>query len=198
MECAGMRWCHASKFSAVHPSINVSGGVFIICYAAGLTVVLHHELSLRLGPRASPDGSKLRLHVPARKLVACRTRELHQSLLLKLGRAGAAAAAAAEAGSPAGGRAHFIAARRASKLDLVRTPRCFSCYQTSSLVSATWAGKQCPPRQMLQGLTDWLNKLRWLACYVWMAQQTGLWHADKLQMGKMLSGCIPCRATCTS
>ena len=58
--------------------------------------------------------------MPARKLVACRTRELHQSLLLKLGRASAAAAAAAEAGTPVGGSAHFIAPRQTLPLDLVR------------------------------------------------------------------------------
>jgi hypothetical protein len=85
-------------------------------------VVLHHELSLRLGWPSAAGGGKLRLHVPARKLVACRTRELHQSLLLKLGRAGAAAAAASEAGTPVGGSAHFIAPRQALPLDLVRSP----------------------------------------------------------------------------
>ncbi len=50
---------------------------------AGLTVLLHHELTVRVG--LFTKTKKVLLHVPARKIVRCRTRELHQSLLVKLG-----------------------------------------------------------------------------------------------------------------
>lgn len=50
--------------------------------AAGLLVLLHHELTIQtLLP------FKALLHVPVRKRVQCRTRDLHQSLLVKLNRA---------------------------------------------------------------------------------------------------------------
>ena len=48
-----------------------------------MTVLLHHELTVRVG--LFTKKKKVLLHMPARKIVRCRTRELHQSLLLKLG-----------------------------------------------------------------------------------------------------------------
>lgn len=50
----------------------------------GLVVLLHHQLTLRLG--ASPQSAHT-LHVPVRKRVECRTRDLHQSLVVKLSQA---------------------------------------------------------------------------------------------------------------
>lgn len=50
---------------------------------AGLAVLLHHELTVPCG--FFKKDKKMLLHMPARKIVRCRTRELHQSLLVKLG-----------------------------------------------------------------------------------------------------------------
>ncbi len=50
---------------------------------AGLTVHLHHTQTLHVQARARQVNIKL----PARKHVECRSRDLHQSLLVKLSRA---------------------------------------------------------------------------------------------------------------
>lgn len=69
----------------------------LIGYAVvtGLAALLHCELAVdvRLPGAAAPLTT---LHVPVRKRVECRTRDLHQSLLVKLARA------AARAGGDAG------------------------------------------------------------------------------------------------
>lgn len=53
--------------------------------AAGLNVHLHHNYSVHLhAPRTRYEYD---LQVPLRKMVDCRTRDLHQSLLVKLNRA---------------------------------------------------------------------------------------------------------------
>lgn len=53
--------------------------------AAGLNVHLHHNYSVHLhAPRTQYEYD---LQVPLRKMVDCRTRDLHQSLLVKLNRA---------------------------------------------------------------------------------------------------------------
>ena len=49
---------------------------------AGLLVLLHHELTMK-----APLPWRVQVHVPVRKRVQCRTRDLHQSLLVKLNRA---------------------------------------------------------------------------------------------------------------
>ena len=54
-----------------------------LCVPAGLAVLLHHELTVPCG--FFKKDKKILLHMPARKIVRCRTRELHQSLLVKLG-----------------------------------------------------------------------------------------------------------------
>ena len=56
---------------------------FTVC--AGSNVVLHHELTVPVG-RLHHSG-KLKVHVPVRKIVHCRTHDLQQSLMCKLGRA---------------------------------------------------------------------------------------------------------------
>lgn len=43
-------------------------------------MLLHHQLSMRVGAKRS-------VHVPVRKRVECRSRDLHQSLIVKLSRA---------------------------------------------------------------------------------------------------------------
>ncbi len=48
-------------------------------------MVLHHELTVPVG-RLHHSG-KLKVHIPVRKVVHCRTHELQQSLMCKLGRA---------------------------------------------------------------------------------------------------------------
>ena len=48
-------------------------------------MVLHHELTVPVG-RLHHSG-KLKVHVPVRKIVHCRTHDLQQSLMCKLGRA---------------------------------------------------------------------------------------------------------------
>ncbi|KAK9809768.1 hypothetical protein WJX73_004442 [Symbiochloris irregularis] len=52
--------------------------------ASGLVVLLHHQLTLQLGASQHFAPS---LTVPVRKRVECRTRDLHQSLVVKLSRA---------------------------------------------------------------------------------------------------------------
>ena len=53
--------------------------------AAGLNVHLHHNMTVHLtAPRTQYAYD---LQVPLRKMVECRTRDLHQSLLVKLNRA---------------------------------------------------------------------------------------------------------------
>lgn len=47
--------------------------------------MLHHELTVPVG-RLHHSG-KLKVHVPVRKIVHCRTHDLQQSLMCKLGRA---------------------------------------------------------------------------------------------------------------
>lgn len=51
-------------------------------FCAGLLVLLHHELTMK-----APLPWRVQVHVPVRKRVQCRTRDLHQSLLVKLNRA---------------------------------------------------------------------------------------------------------------
>lgn len=46
-------------------------------------MLLHHELTVQVG--AFSNNKKVQTHMPARKIVRCSTRELHQSLLVKLG-----------------------------------------------------------------------------------------------------------------
>ena len=48
-------------------------------------MVLHHELTIPVG-RLHRSG-KLKVHMPVRKIVHCRTHDLQQSLMCKLGRA---------------------------------------------------------------------------------------------------------------
>ena len=48
-------------------------------------MVLHHELTVPVG-RLHHSG-KLKVHMPVRKIVHCRTHDLQQSLMCKLGRA---------------------------------------------------------------------------------------------------------------
>lgn len=50
-------------------------------FCAGLLVLLHHELTMN-----APLPWRVQVHVPVRKRVQCRTRDLHQSLLVKLNR----------------------------------------------------------------------------------------------------------------
>lgn len=52
---------------------------------SGSAVVLHHELTLPVGRLRS--SRKVNVHAPVRKIVHCRTHDLQQSLLAKLGRA---------------------------------------------------------------------------------------------------------------
>lgn len=68
-----------SKYSKVRQTVKSK---ICLCHT-GLTVLLHHELTVRVG--LFRKEKKVLLHVPARKIVRCRTRELHQSLLVKLG-----------------------------------------------------------------------------------------------------------------
>lgn len=51
-------------------------------FLAGLLVLLHHDLTVH-----SPLPGKGLVHFPVRKRVRCRTRDLHQSLLVKLNHA---------------------------------------------------------------------------------------------------------------
>ena len=56
-----------------------------LLYVAGLNVHLHHNYSVHLhAPRTQYEYD---LQIPLRKMVDCRTRDLHQSLLAKLNRA---------------------------------------------------------------------------------------------------------------
>lgn len=56
----------------------------LVCLA-GLNVHLHHNYSVHLhAPRTQYEYD---LQIPLRKMVDCRTRDLHQSLLVKLNRA---------------------------------------------------------------------------------------------------------------
>ena len=56
----------------------------LLC-VAGLNVHLHHNYSVHLhAPRTQYEYD---LQIPLRKMVDCRTRDLHQSLLVKLNRA---------------------------------------------------------------------------------------------------------------
>ena len=56
-----------------------------LLYVAGLNVHLHHNYSVHL--RAPRTQYEYDLQIPLRKMVDCRTRDLHQSLLVKLNRA---------------------------------------------------------------------------------------------------------------
>ena len=59
--------------------------VKVLLYPAGLNVHLHHNYSVHLhAPRTQYEYD---LQIPLRKMVDCRTRDLHQSLLVKLNRA---------------------------------------------------------------------------------------------------------------
>ena len=60
-------------------------GLEALLYVAGLNVHLHHNYSVHLhAPRTQYEYD---LQIPLRKMVDCRTRDLHQSLLVKLNRA---------------------------------------------------------------------------------------------------------------
>ncbi len=50
-----------------------------------MAVILHHELTMPVGRLHA--SRKCKLHLPLRKVVACRTLDLQQSLLARLGRA---------------------------------------------------------------------------------------------------------------
>ena len=56
-----------------------------MCGAVGLNVHLHHNMTLHL--KAPSTQYAYDLQLPLRKMVDCRTRDLHQSLLVKLNRA---------------------------------------------------------------------------------------------------------------
>lgn len=72
-------------------------------------MLLHHQLSMRV-------GGKWPLHLPVRKRVECRTRDLHQSLIVKLSRA--ISRAAGEQQDPATARR----LQRTASLNQVRWP----------------------------------------------------------------------------
>ncbi len=54
-----------------------------VIVSTGLVVFLHHSLALPVWPKTSSHA----LRLPARKRVECRSRDLHQSLLVKLNQA---------------------------------------------------------------------------------------------------------------
>ena len=81
-------------------------------------MLLHHQLSMRV-PLSTTDRT---VHLPVRKRVACRTRDLHQSLLVKLSRAQARVQQQLQPQQPGHLQAPSPArpAPRDSSLDLVR------------------------------------------------------------------------------
>lgn len=81
-----MTYQHISKFKLA--MLGASHGhkcVNLLLCVAGLNVHLHHNYSVHLhAPRTQYEYD---LQIPLRKMVDCRTRDLHQSLLVKLNRA---------------------------------------------------------------------------------------------------------------
>ena len=76
---------HARAMHIVLAAANADDGRRCDFGCAGSDVVLHHELTVPVG-RLHRSG-KLKVHVPVRKIVRCRTHDLQQSLMCKLGRA---------------------------------------------------------------------------------------------------------------
>ena len=64
------------------PQVQLNLTITKILGVAGLLVLLHHNLTLPFAV-----GKKKHVYVPVRKRVKCRTRDVHQSLLVKLNRA---------------------------------------------------------------------------------------------------------------
>ena len=74
-----------ATIAVFHGVVSLRAGCLVALAAAGLNVHLHHNYSVHLhAPRTQYEYD---LQVPLRKMVDCRTRDLHQSLLVKLNRA---------------------------------------------------------------------------------------------------------------
>ena len=111
--------------------------------AAGLVVLLHHQLTMRMG--LGDHGYTV--HLPVRKRVECRTRDLHQSLIHKLSRAISRAA-----GDQLDSTTGRLAQRLASLNPVSATAwSCLSLYAKQASFSINPA--QCSPMSALQCTT---------------------------------------------